>query len=36
MKYYITFTNEIFSSSWKYDALVKYNPLRENDKKKYV
>ena len=28
--------NVIFSTSWKYNALVKYNPLCENGKKKYV
>ena len=36
MKYYITFINETFSTSWKYTALVKYNPLRENEKEKYL
>ena len=36
MKYYITFINEIFSTSCKYNALVKCDQLRENEKKKYV
>ena len=36
MNYYITFINEIFSTSWKYNALMKYDPFRENERRKYV